>query len=512
MILSFNPQSLGKFTPLTRILWLTLFFLVPFVMDARGQAISARISVESLDPARVRIEGVRGDNVRSWSFRNTYASVGNLGERIENLKLMNADGAGVEVRKLAAGEYEAKEPCARFSYDVKLAPPSNVADAAYVSWLAEKRGVLMLNDLLPRVPDERKANSSDVIISFVLPVSWQIVSLENRKARDAFVVKDAARAVFFVGQNLRERQQRVGTMNFTLATNGEWAFTDEDAMRAVLDVLREHTGTNGGVPRESAMLLLSPFPRSVGASRWSAETRGGTTLLLLGQAPSRTAALTHLSVPLAHELFHLWIPNGVALDGNYDWFYEGFTQYQALRTCVRLGTLTFQDFLNAIGGAFDAYRLIADRDKFSLIEASQRRWTSAPGLIYNKGLLAAFLYDLTLRHKTGGKRSLDNVYQELFRRYHQQEARVDGNAALIKALGEANEMQSFVQQYIEHAGAIDLPSAISSFGLRIDPGGVRTRLMLIDSLNHKQRDLLRKLGYNNDSRVTSQRVELRKAK
>lgn len=483
---------------------LLLVCLAPGIYTAHAQAIDARISVVSLQPARARIEGKRAVGTRDWSFRNSYAGVVNLGERIENLSLTNDSGALVAVSKLAPGEFRAKEPCARFSYEVRLDAPENVADAAYVSWISETRAVLMLNDLLPRLPEERDANS--VAVHFSLPSNWQIVSLETQKGNDSFIVKDAARAVFFVGQNLRTREQRIGAMIFTLATADEWAFTDEDAMRSIADVLREHIKTNNGVPRENAMLMLTAFPRAVGATRWSGLTRGGTTLLLLGQASSRPAALAGLSVPLAHELFHLWIPNGVALDGNYDWFYEGFTQYQALRACVRLGTLTFQEFLNAIGAAFDAYRAVIERDKFSLVEASERRWTGAPGIVYHKGLLTAFLYDLTLREKTGGKRSLEDVYRELFRVYRRTEARTDGNVAVIKTLSDELEIPSFARQYVTSASTINLLSAIAPFGLKIEPGGVRTRLAVSDSLTRKQRDLLRQLGYNTETHLKSRRV------
>lgn len=500
----------NSFPACVRGFCLLLLCFAPGIYTAHAQAIDAHLSVVSLEPARVRIEGKRAVVTRDWSFRNSYAGVVNLGERIENLSLTNDSGALVTVSKLASGEYRAKEPCARFSYEVRLDAPENVADAAYVSWISETRAVLMLNDLLPRLPEEKEANSAAV--RFTLPLNWQIVSLESRTANDTFVVKDAARAVFFVGQNLRRREQRIGAMTFTLATTGEWAFTDEDAMRSIADVLREHIKTNGGVPRENAMLMLTAFPRAAGASRWSAETRGGTTLLLLGQAASRTAALAGLSLPLAHELFHLWIPNGVALDGNYDWFYEGFTQYQALRTCVRLGTLTFQEFLNAIGAAFDAYHQMIDRDRFSLVEASERRWMGAPGIIYHKGLLTAFLFDLTVREKTGGKRSLDDVYRELFRSYRRTKVRTDGNAAVIKTLSEGLETPFFARQYVTSASTIDLSSIIAPFGLKIEPGSVRARLAVVDSPTRKQRDLLRQLGYNNETHAKSPRVERKKEK
>src|SRR5205814_1010733 len=78
---------------------------------------------------------------------------------------------------------------------------------------------------------------------------------------------------------------------------------------------------------------------------WSAETRGSTVVLLSGRMPSKLAAKAQLDGSLTHELFHLWVPNGLTLDGEYDWFYEGFTNYEALRVGMRRGQLTFQDYL-----------------------------------------------------------------------------------------------------------------------------------------------------------------------
>jgi predicted metalloprotease with PDZ domain len=285
-------------------------------------------------------------------------------------------------------------------------------------------------------------------------------------------------------------------MEFAYVTAGEWAFSDEEAADLASSLLKEHAETFGGAAQNRVMLILAPFPRSANADRWSAETRGGTVTLLTGKSPSKTAALSQLSFPLAHELFHLWIPNGLVLDGNYDWFYEGFTLYQALRATVRLNLLTFQDYLNAMGRAFDAYKSAQGSEEFSLLAASERRWTLSPALVYNKGMLAAFLYDLSLRQKTKGKRSLDDVYRELFRLSNASQARRDGNVAALAALNNAGEMRDVTARYIESTSAIDLPAAIAPFGLRVETGGVRTRISVADSLSGAQRDLLRKFGYN----------------
>jgi predicted metalloprotease with PDZ domain len=471
-----------------------LILMLSGVSAARAEELNVSVSLVSLAPARVKIEGERTGGTRAWSFRNIYANVMNLGERIENLSLTDASGASVAVRKLAPGEYEAASPATRFSYEVRLDAPAFETDAAHVSWLTDERGFLMLGDLLPLAANEKGGGATGAIIHLNFPQSWTIASSLNAGAEGRFEVADVESAVFFVGQKLRQKRERVGSMEFKFVTAGEWAFSDEDFAGMAADILKDHAATFGGFARGSAMLVLTPFPRAAGADHWSAETRGQTVMLLSGKLPSKTAALSQLSFPLAHELFHLWIPNGLALDGDYDWFYEGFTLYQALRAGIRLNLLTFQDYLNALGRAFDAYK--TGREPLSLLDASKQRWTLQPALVYNKGMLVAFLYDLTLRQQTKGKHSLDEIYRELFRLYHAPESRKDGNAAVLAVLSEAGGMQEFTRRYIESASAIDLPGAIAPFGLQLEPGGVRTHISVSVSLSGAQRDLLRKFGYN----------------
>jgi predicted metalloprotease with PDZ domain len=487
--------SQGNIALSLRLAFATLFLMTFGAQALRAQATDVRVEVLSTSPARVRVEGERRPQTKIWAFRNSYASLVGIGERVENFSVRNAQGESLSVRKTAPGEYTAAADATRFSYEVKLEAPTFTTDSAYVSWLTPERGFLMLGDLLPLDASGRDTQAF-VNIRFSLPAGWSVFSNETREAGGQFVVKDQAAARFFVGRDLRERRARAGSMDFSVVLAGDWAFTDEEVAEAAQNILKEHERTMGGAATQSSvMLMLSPYPRSIGAERWSAETRGGNVVLLAGRHPSKIAGLALLSTPLTHELFHLWVPNALGLDGNYDWFYEGFTLYQAMRAGMRLGILTFQDYLNAMGRANDLYLSASDRDKWSLVEASERRWSGATSLIYNKGMLVAFLYDLYLREQSGGKRTLDDVYKELFRLYRRTGVRKDGNSAVIAALG-AGEMRDFVRRYIESPNAIDLNSALTAYGLQLLPGGARTHVQVANSLSRGQRDLLRQLGYN----------------
>ncbi len=491
----------GRFLEVTSAL---LLFVALSQDLAFAETMDVRISVTPTASPRARIEGSRSSATRVWSFQNVYGSVIGLGERIENLVLTDANGSIVEVRKLASGEYESSGAATRFSYDVKLDPPSPTTDAAYVSWVNESRGILMLGDLLPRAGENRDL-VREARIAFTLPNGWKCVSRETRTGDVQFHSINFDQAVFMIGADLRERRDSIGKMDISLVISGKWAFSDKDVIDLCAGILKDTIKTIGATPLSNATVMLVPFPRTVSADRWSAETRGSNVLLLTGYSPSEVAGLAQLASPLTHELFHLWVPNGLALSGDYAWFYEGFTNYRALCIALRLELITFSDFLNAIARTNDAYLSDVNRQGLSLIDASQRRWTSSSILVYRKGMLVALLYDLALRYSSGGKRSLDDVYRALFSSGVDEKNRKDGNQLILKALKSQGEMLEFTERYVEGAGDIDLASAIAPYGLAAQRAGARTQVTVAPNLNGRQRDLLTAFGYNERVRRNGKR-------
>ena len=447
--------------------------------------------------AKVIVEGERAP-VRVWSFRDSYAGVVGLGNRIERMTLFDDHGLEVTARKIAPGQFESARPASRFRYEVNLTPPTQASDASRVSWLNSEHGLLMLADLLP-VPESaenKDPRQNSAIIRFKTPAFCAVYSNEEEQPQGEFLIADIDRGVFVVGTHLRTSHASVSNMRLGLVTDGEWAFGDQDALEMASQVLKAHRDVFGVMPAKDATLILFPFPESVSGNRWSAETRGTTVTLLMGKLPTKNSALAALSVPLTHELFHFWVPNTLALTPDYEWFYEGFTIYQAARTSVRLGLLTFQEFLNAIGRAYDAYAVVPDRDRWSLLEASRRRWAGGEAVIYQKAMLIALLYDLNLRSESHGKRSLDDVYRELFRQGQRSAPQTDGNEAVINALNRVAGMNSFTESHVRRAAAVDLPAELAPFGLQVERLGQRSRVSINDQLSRQQRDLLRQLGYN----------------
>lgn len=469
--------------------------LLLFAIGVAAQ--SEEVKVEILPESNaVRLE-VSGTPQKSWSFRDTYGGVIGLGRRVRKFQALDTPGARNSVRELAPGHFELGVSAASISYEVDLSPPIRPADAALVSWLTRERGILRLSDLLPLRKEQPGSLARDVQLKISNPEGWAAYSGDEVTALHTYRFTDPDSAIIFVGKNLR-RSVRTSSGNlFKLLTDGTWAFSDEEAMDTLLKVIRLNSEI-GALPCTQVTLVLSTFPAGgAGANTWSAETRGCNVVLLMGQTPSRVGALAQLGNALTHETFHLWIPNGVALSGEYDWFYEGFTMYQSARAAVQLGLVTWPEFLNAIAQAYDGS--LATTNAQSLIDASKQRWTTGTSTVYSKAMVVAFLYDLNLRNQTGGKRSLDDVYRRMLREHPRRsltkQAGVDGNAATTSALRGELSSADFVERLISAPVSIDLKKELEPFGLRVEKL-VRTHISVGDDLSKRQRDLLKQLGYN----------------
>lgn len=474
-------KALQKILPL---IFLTLFCVFPVF----AQDVSVNIKIISAN--QINIEGSFKDDsasMENWSFLQEYADAANLAERIGNLQLFDNKGEKIEAKKFNAGEYVANRKPLSFKYQVNLAPFKKLSDAAHSSWLTENYGILMLADLLPQFKSE------SVRVDFDLPADFKIAHpyplLEKIKPTN-FNIEDA---VFFVGRSWRERQIKFGDKTVRLAIAGDWQFSDDEAAEMTKSIVEEYRKLFSDLPVPLSQIILSPFPQeNTNPDRWRAETRGSTVTIISGALPHKSEQIQRLAEQLRHEIFHLWLPNSLALSGNYDWFYEGFTIYHALRTGVELNQIRFDDFLNTLGKAYD----LSDGQTNSLIEASNKRWTGSGNFVYAKGLVVAFLCDAALLQASKGKRNLKDVFRRLFQKHRLPNQIQDGNSAITSILKTFPELNPIFQTYIEGKSKINWERELQFFGIEQGKTDFGVQLKVSAKLNGRQKDLLDKLGYN----------------
>jgi predicted metalloprotease with PDZ domain len=141
----------------------------------------------------------------------------------------------------------------------------------------------------------------------------------------------------------------------------------------------------------------------------------------------------------SHEYFHTWNVKRIkpAAFAPYDlqnetytpllWLFEGFTSYYDDLMLVRAGLIDEPAYFKLLGKTVASVLRGSGRTKQSVADSSFDAWgkyyrqdENAPNAIvsyYTKGSLIALAFDLTIRAKTNGKKSLDHVMLALWQRY-----------------------------------------------------------------------------------------------
>jgi len=464
-----------------------LFQILHFLNNASAQSADISVVVEE---SGVRISGTLKDTkgapeVTNFSIADQYAGQTLLATRASAVELADRSGNAIEYRTLAPGEILASRPFASFRYSASIAP-ANPNSMAHVSWLEGGRGVLMCADLLPRF-------AGPLTIAFALPDGWRVESNEERTGGNAFRVDDPQGAVFVVGRSLRVADSPRGAARTVI--DGDFLFADQDVGRMADEILAAYsTVFRDPAPRRPLVTVLR-LPKEVRFGRWEAETRGASTLIVSADMPFSTQSVQRLHEQLRHELFHLWMPNSLALDGNYDWFFEGFALYQSLRTGVALNRIRFEDFLDTLARAYDADSMISVRR--TLIESSRDRWSGANTQVYARGMLVAFLADLALLSGSKGKRSVTDILTAVWRDHRTGKPRRDGNTAIASVLDSFAELRTVVADHVRGSAPIDWRNALAAVGIEATTENFSTRLAVTPKPSGRQKLLLDKLGYNN---------------
>jgi predicted metalloprotease with PDZ domain len=306
-----------------------------------------------------------------------------------------------------------------------------------------------------------------------------------------YSVQDPERAVFFVGRSLRKASKTIAGIDFEFVISGSWPFKDVSVVKAATRVVQKYFElTEFRLPGKT-VIMLAPFPLSTSSAKWKAETRGSSLMLLMDPQAHIENWTAQLGVIFTHEILHLWVPNSLALQGDYDWFFEGFTLYVALVTALELRLIDFQEYLDTLARVYDSYLSYADN--LSLIEAAERRWTSSAPAVYDKGMLVAFLYDLIVRRESNARSTLQDRYRLLFGSH--ATAPGDGNEVIINLLRSSPATRDFPKSYIESRNVLELEKALSVYGLLLDSSGASSRLRVNNVLTRDQRQLLHSLGY-----------------
>ncbi|MFN6963762.1 MAG: hypothetical protein ACK4S4_08355 [Pyrinomonadaceae bacterium] len=463
-----------------------------FSTAAAGRSVAVKISVHGSE-ARVegRFLGVSG--IRNLTFVDDLAGVRGLAARVRDAAARARDGRELELRRLLPGEYVAVEDISEWSYSLDLSPQKSAAAAAHASWLATDRGVLYLYDLLPRMP--RSAGAVPGIVNLELPDAWSALT-ESGAAGGSVRFEAPDDAVIFVGRDLRAERLRAGRIDAFAATVGTFKFSDRELHDTVIEIYSQYEGLFGSAAGAGPFaVVVTGFPNAVPPGSWEADTRGRTLMIVSSDMPFKSQSIQRLHEQLRHELFHLWLPNGVTLTGAYDWFYEGFALYQSLKLAVSLNRIRFEDMLDTLARAHGIDTLQTQRP--SLADASRVRVaTSANTQVYARGMLVAFLCDLAMLERSKGRSSSGDLVRAVFEKYRRPAASRDGTEAVLELMRSRPELTEIVDRYVTGRDEIGWDVQLRAAGLESARSDFGTTLRVVQKPSARQKAVLDKLGYN----------------
>jgi len=197
----------------------------------------------------------------------------------------------------------------------------------------------------------------------------------------------------------------------------------------------------------------------------------------------------------SHEYFHTWNVKRIkpAVFAPYDlqvenytpllWLFEGFTSYYDDLMLVRSGIISEATYFKLLGKTVASVLRGSGRTKQSIADSSFDAWSkyyrqdeNAPNAIisyYTKGSLVGLAFDLTIRAKTGGAKSLDDVMLALWERYGRDFYRGGGRGVTeqeVEALFDevsGVRLKSIFERYIRGTEDVPLAKLYAPFGVKV---------------------------------------------
>ncbi|MBB5019427.1 putative metalloprotease with PDZ domain [Chitinivorax tropicus] len=193
---------------------------------------------------------------------------------------------------------------------------------------------------------------------------------------------------------------------------------------------------------------------------------------------------------VSHEYFHSWnvkrikpqvfAPYNLAQEGytRLLWAMEGVTSYYDDLVLLRAGVITEAQYLELVAKTVTGVMRGAGRLKQNLEESSFDAWVkyyrqdeNSPNSLvsyYTKGSMMALALDLTIRDKSSGQKSLDDVMRALWQLYLTRgegigEAEWEHVACEITGL----DLKPFFDHALRSTGDLPLPALLKKFGVQM---------------------------------------------
>ncbi|WP_301102616.1 PDZ domain-containing protein [Propionivibrio sp.] len=192
----------------------------------------------------------------------------------------------------------------------------------------------------------------------------------------------------------------------------------------------------------------------------------------------------------SHEYFHTWnvkrIKPAAFTPYNLDqenfttllWFFEGFTSYYDDLALLKSGSIELADWLELTAKTISTVQRGPGRLRQTLAESSFDAWSkfyrpdeNTPNAVvsyYAKGALVALALDLTLRSKSQGKITLDDIMRALWQRHGKTGIGVgEEDIRLLAEELSGLDLKHFFANAVHDTGELPLKKLLAHFGLKL---------------------------------------------
>ncbi|HET9453472.1 MAG TPA: hypothetical protein VFO66_04220 [Gemmatimonadaceae bacterium] len=210
---------------------------------------------------------------------------------------------------------------------------------------------------------------------------------------------------------------------------------DSQFRPVLIGALERYTELFGGRPRGQdghplAQLTVHVQSDPLGAG----DAEVGVIHLLVARQP--LFGFYDWRLVLLHEAFHLWSAQSFRFAGPAEqWFNEGTAEFYALQTAARMELVDDITTIRNAATMVGFYTSAADQDRMSLTEAGQQK-SGHHFLIHHGGFTAALMLDRTIRGRTAGAKSLDDVMRWLYATFD-RETKLYTSLDIARGLREA---------------------------------------------------------------------------
>lgn len=244
-----------------------------------------------------------------------------------------------------------------------------------------------------------------------------------------------------------------------LALRGSWP-RDDATWRERLARIVDAQRACWRAPSEPYLVTVLPLTLDPGAVSIGGTGRGDAFAFFA--TPENTAE--RIDTILAHEMMHTWISDRIGGLSEQDeagdyWLSEGFTDWASMRSMVKAGLWTPEDFAAAFNAILAAHDVSPARTapNARIVEAF---WTDAEigKLPYRRGMLLAALWDVRVRAATNGRKTFDDVLRAM-----QETARRRGDVTAAQILPVAVEriaridIRPDLDRIVRDGGDVPLP-------------------------------------------------------